>query len=83
MFVLNRKQFIIPKMSKYIREYTNKWTTNFVSLQKEKYSNNSPCIRVSDLVKHANEEPKFPNSFYILISLIYFLAGYNFCKSIL
>ena len=80
MFVLNRKQFVNPEMSKYVKDYTNKWTRNLT----EKYSNNSSYTRVSDLVKHTNEEPKLPNSFYILpfVSLISFLAGYNFCKSI-
>lgn len=84
MFVLNRKQFINPEMSQYFKDYTNKWIRNFTNLQKEKYSNNSQYIRVSDLVKSANEQPKLPNSFYIIpfVSLISFLAGYNFCKSI-
>ena len=79
MFVLNRKPFINPEISQYVKDYTNTLTRN---LQKEKYSNNYPYIRVSDLVKHANDEPKLPNCFYILISFISFLAGYNFCKSI-
>jgi len=80
MFVLNRKQFINPEMAQYIKDYTNKWTRNLT----EKYSNNSSYTRVSDLVKPANEQPKLPNCFYIIpfVSLISFLAGYNFCKSI-
>lgn len=81
MFVLNRRQFVNPVMSQYIKEYTNKWAKNFTSLQKEKYSNNYQYIRVSDLVKNSNEQH---NYLYILpfVSLISFLAGYNFCKSI-
>lgn len=78
MFVLNRKQILNPEMSNYIKEHTNKWIKNL----KEKYSNKSPYIKVSDLVKH--EEPNMPNNFLLIpfVSLISFLAGYNFCKSI-
>ena len=79
MFVLNRKQIINSNMSKYVKEYTNKWLLNL----KEKYSNNSHIIRVYDLVKCKNEEPKLPNSFFIpFVSFILFLASYNSCKSI-
>ena len=79
MFVLNRKQIINSNMSKYVKEYTNKWLLNL----KEKYSNNSHIIRVYDLVKYKNEEPKLTNSFFIpFVSFILFLASYNSCKSI-
>lgn len=78
MFCLNRKQSVSPEISKYIKEQTNKWLKNV----EEKYSNNTPYIRVSDLVKH--DQPKIPNNFFLIpiVSLISFLAGYNFCKSI-
>ena len=80
MFVLNRKQLVNPEMSKYIKDYTNKWLINV----QENYSNNSSYKRVSDLVKQTNEESKVPNCFFIIpfVSLVSFLAGYNFCKSI-
>jgi hypothetical protein len=76
MFSFNRKHFIDPELSKYIKEQHNKWLIN--------YSNNSvlkdyPGVKVSDLVKHKNEGNIFPNSSFIFISLISFLAGYNFC----
>lgn len=78
MFALNRKQIINPEMSKYIKEQTNKWLKSF----EEKHSNDSAYLRVSNLVKH--EEPKIPNNLLLIpfVSLISFLAGYNFCKSI-
>lgn len=84
MFILNRKPIINPEMYKYITEQTlrlqNKWLKNV----EERYSNNSPYIRVSDLVKHKDEGPQLPNSVYLIpfVSFISFLAGYNFCKSI-
>ena len=80
MFILNRKQMINPEMSKYIKEYTNKWLINL----QEKYSNDSPYKRVSDLVKQKDEELELPNCFFMIpfVSLVSFLAGYNFCKSI-
>jgi hypothetical protein len=75
MLNLNRNKFINPEMSKYIKEQTNKWL--------EKYStprNSIQGIRVSDLVKQTDMDPKFPNTYLILpfVSLISFLAGYNF-----
>lgn len=71
-----KKQFVNPEMSKYIKEQTNKWLKN--------YSNNSHYTRVSDLVKQTNEDSKLPNNYLILpfVSLISFLAGYNFCNLI-
>jgi hypothetical protein len=75
MLNLNRRQFINPEMSKYIKEQTNKWL--------EKYSkthNSIQGIRVSDLVKQKYMDPKLPDLYIILpfVSLISFLAGYNF-----
>jgi len=80
MFVVNHKQIINSDIYKYIKEYTNKWTINLISLQKEKHSNNFPHIIVSDLVKHKNEDTKLPDNFLIIpfVSLISFLAGYKF-----
>jgi hypothetical protein len=75
MLNLNRRQFINQETSKYIKEQTNKWL--------EKYSNphNSiQYVRVSDLVKQKDMDPKLPNNYLILpfVSLISFLAGYKF-----
>jgi|688.fasta_scaffold1002478_1 hypothetical protein len=83
MLILNSKQFVNPEMSKYIKEQTNKW---LISLQ-EKHSNKPNYIsglRVSDLVKQTDIEPKLPNNYFILpfVSLISFLAGYKFCNLI-
>jgi len=79
MFVLNRKQIINPEMAKYIKEQNKKWIKSI----EEKYSNNSAYVTTgSNLVKY--EEPKIPNIFLLMpfVSLISFLAGYNFRKSI-
>jgi len=78
----NTNHKITPEMSKYLKEYTNKWLLNL----KESYSNkslleiNNNGIRVSDLVKSKYEDTNFPKCYFILpfVSLFSFLAGYNF-----
>ena len=68
MFYFNRNNKINPKISIYIKEQTNK------SL--EKYTNNFKFV-ISDKTD--------PLSFFVLfpfVSLISFLAGYNYCKLI-
>ncbi len=81
MLHLNRKQFVNPEMSKYIKEQTNKWLT---SLQKKHSDKSISGVRVSDLVKQTTIDPELPNHYFILpfVSLISFLAGYNFCNLI-
>lgn len=85
MLNLNRRQFINPEMSKYIKEQTNK---SIARLQ-EQYSKKDKLEwesafpkQVSDLVKHSDIDIKenLPNYYFILplVSLISFLAGYNF-----
>ena len=85
MFSLKQHRFINPEMSKYIKEQTNK---SIAKLQ-EKYSNKNKSdwdstfgTRVSDLVKstHLNPDPKIPSIYFVLpfVSLLSFLAGYNF-----
>ena len=68
MFTLRRCPLISSEMSKYIKDSTNK------SL--EKYTNNFKFV-ISDKTD--------PLSFFVLfpfVSLISFLAGYNYCKLI-
>ena len=85
MFCLKQHRFINPEMSKYIKEQTNK----SIAMLQEKYSNKNKSewdsafgIRVSDLVKSTdlNPDPKIPSIYFILpfVSLLSFLAGYNF-----
>ncbi len=83
MFGLKRTLFINPEMSKYTKEQTNK---SIIRLQ-EQYSkkdksewNSAFGTRVSNLVKTIDKEPKLPSIYFILpfVSLISFLAGYNF-----
>jgi hypothetical protein len=85
MFCLKQHRFINPEMSKYIKEQTNK----SIAMLQEKYSNKNKSewdsafgTRVSDLVKSTdlNPDPKIPSIYFILpfVSLISFLAGYNF-----
>ena len=85
MFGLKQSLFVNPEMSKYIKEQTNKSITRL----QEQYSkkDKSECdsafgTRVSNLVKieDLNLNPKFPNIYFVLpfVSLISFLAGYNF-----
>ena len=68
MFALRRRPLISPEMSKYIKDITNK------SL--EKYTNNVKFV--------IPDKKELPNFFLLLpfVSLISFLAGYNFCKLI-
>ena len=68
MFTLRKRPLISSEMSKYIKDSTNK------SL--EKYTNNFKFV-ISDKTD--------PLSFFVLfpfVSLISFLAGYNYCKLI-
>ena len=74
MFMMFKKNYINPKLSKYIKEENNKWL--------QKYSNNyiyknDVGLSVLHLVK---QKPKnFNNSsfFFILTSFItFFLTGY-------
>ena len=68
MFTLRRCPLISSEMTKYIKDSTNK------SL--EKYTNNFKFV-ISDKTD--------PLSFFVLfpfVSLISFLAGYNYCKLI-
>jgi hypothetical protein len=85
MFSLKQHRFINPEMSKYIKEQTNK----SIAMLQEKYSNkNKPewdlafGTRVSDLVKSTDidPDPKIPSIYFLLpfVSLMSFLAGYNF-----
>ena len=75
MFSLNCKHFVNPEMSKYIKEQYNRSLI--------KYLNNSVVekpigLKVSDLVKEKYKKPICLNSQFFFISLISFLAGYNF-----
>jgi len=85
MFWLKQQHFVNPEMSKYIKEQTNK---SIAKLQ-EKYSNKNKSdwdsafgTRVSDLVKSTDlkPDPKIPSIYFVLpfVSLLSFLAGYNF-----
>jgi hypothetical protein len=71
MFSYKHNQFSNPKLLKYIN---NKWL----------YSNNSVYsgvgLKVSDLVKEKNKKPNFPDSFFIFLSIISFIAGYNYSR---
>lgn len=79
MLNFNRKQFVNPEISKYIKEQTNKWI--------QKHSNNSVStlhgstigLSISDLVKQKHEDIKLPKCYLIIpfVSLLSFLAGYN------
>jgi len=83
MFGLKQSLFVNPEMSKYIKEQTNKSITRL----QEQYSKKDKSewdsafgIRVSDLVKTTDLNPKLPNIYFVLpfVSLLSFLAGYNF-----
>jgi hypothetical protein len=79
MLNFNRKNFVRPEMSQYIKE-------QIISTQNklmEKYSNkNNDLIndKFSNLVNYKNIKPNLSNSKIILpfVSLLSFLAGYNF-----
>jgi len=80
MFSFSRKHVIEPELSKYIKEQHNKWLINYSNNSVLKgYPGGYPGVKVSDLVKHKNGGNIFPNYSFIFISLISFLAGYNFC----
>ena len=72
MYRFKSNSFVNPEMSKYLKEQTNKCI--------EKHLNNYNTLRVSSLVKCKNIEPKLPGFCFGLafVSLISFLAGYNF-----
>jgi hypothetical protein len=85
MFCLKQHHFINPEMSEYIKEQTNK----SISMLQEKYSKKNKSewalafgTRVSDLVKPTDivPDPKIPSIYFLLpfVSLMSFLAGYNF-----
>jgi hypothetical protein len=68
MFTLRRYPLISSEMSKYIKDSTNKSLEN--------YTNN---------FKFVIHDKTVPLSFFVLfpfVSLISFLAGYNYCKLI-
>jgi len=83
MFSLKQSLSVNPEMCKYIKEQTNKSITR---LQKQ-YSKKDKLewvsafrTQVSDLVKNEDLNPKMLNIYFVLpfVSLISFLAGYNF-----
>jgi hypothetical protein len=73
MFSFKYKQISNPEILKYIN---NKWL----------YTNNSVQqglgLKVSDLVKEKNKKPNFPDPFpfFIFLSIISFMAGYNYSR---
>ena len=78
MFMMFKKNYINPKLSKYIKEENNKWL--------KKYSNykNDVGLSVAHLVKQKpnnfNNFNNFNNSSFFLImltSFITFFLGYN------
>ena len=70
MFCLNRRPMISPEISKYLRDTTNKAIHNRFK---------TPYI--SHLLLNENIEPKDVSLWlFPFVSLISFLAGYNFCK---
>ena len=87
MFVYHRKPFIIPQMSKYLNDYTNKSLEKYLRKSqnqliniKELSPNNSNFgIRVSDLVLQKKDPPSI-YFFLPIVVCISFLAGYNFSK---
>lgn len=80
MFSLNRKPIINPELSKYIKE-KNLEMQNKLS---QTYSINTNNKNIFGLVKQTNKQPDLPNYMFLLplVSLMSFMAGYKFCKSI-
>ena len=72
MFCLNRRPMISPEISKYLRDTTNK------SIEKH--------FKKPEFVREKHTTLALPKDvehyFFIIpfVSLISFLAGYNFCK---
>jgi hypothetical protein len=73
MFSFKYKQISNPEILKYIN---NKWlySNNFVD---QKLG-----LKVSDLVKKKNKNPNFPDPFpfFIFLSIISFVTGYNYSR---
>ena len=63
-----------PEITKYIKEQTNKWLQNYIN------KDYTLGINSYNLV----DQLKLPNSYYFMsfVSLLSFLAGYNFGKFI-
>ena len=80
MFGLKQSLFVNPEMSKYIKEQTNKSITRLQEQYSKKKWDLAIETRVSDLVKTPVLNPKLPYIYFVLpfVSLISFLAGYNF-----
>ena len=87
MFNFNCKSFNNPKMSKYIKEQTNKSiekylrkpTRELITIEGLPCKNSYNGVRVSDLVSYKQDPPVF----WIFLPFIVwasFLAGYNFHK---
>ena len=76
MFMMFKKNYINPKLSKYIKEENNKWL--------QKYSNNyiyknDVGLSVLHLVKQKPKNFKNSSFFFIMLTsfITIFLAGYN------